>query len=655
VDGEVQLPVAPLAVPTDDVPPARVAGFAASQLFLDRALAVVPDLSVNDDVLSAVGLVCRRLDGIPLALELAAARLPALGPAELADRLQDRFAVLSFGSRTAQARQRTLKATVDWSHDLMTAAERALFRRLSVFRGSWDLAAVEAITVGDLVRSGAVLDLLERLVRQSMVLADHGSASTRYRMLETLREYGELELGRTGETDFFDRHARYFVQLAERAELGLRGSTQAEWVGILDANHANIRAALSWLTRTGGQANVDLALRLCGSLGLYWHMGRHLEGRATLRQVLAQPGPSEVPRARALQAMSLVERPRACLVHPSEQCAAAAGESLRIFETVGDRHRAAFSKLLLSVEGVRGVTSVDAPALLDAADQEFAGLGDDWGQAVAAFVRMETLTKRGHETDSREVAATAIERFRRLGDGWGLSAVLYHAGWALTQFGRHGEAVPVLQEAIAVATDAGVHNTAQWALADLGIALLALGRLEQAADCFVRAGADETTGHEAGAALATYGQAVLAQTRGDYSTAAPLFAKSKDAFAKMGVRLAMGRALSGLADCHYRSGDPIMSAREYAEMVELGESCGESGLVAAGLEGLARIAASGNPREGARLLGRAARLRATQARPPTPPELAVTLQAEEAARHALGDADYQSEVERGAMVAAGRA
>jgi predicted ATPase len=398
--GEVQLPVAPLAVPAEDVPPARVADFAASRLFLDRALAVVPDLSVQDDVLSAVGLVCRRLDGIPLALELAAARLPVLGPAELADRLQDRFAVLSTGSRTAQARQRTLKATVDWSHDLMTTAERALFRRLSVFRGSWDLAAAEAITVGDQVQSGAVLDLLERLVRQSMVLADHSSASTRYRMLETLREYGELELERTGETGFFAGHARYFVQLAEHAEVGLRGSTQAEWVAILDANHANIRAALSWLTHSGGQANVDLALRLCGSLSLYWHMGRYLEGRATLRQVLAMPGPSQVPRARALQAMSLVERPRACLVHPSEQCAAAASESLQIFEAVGDRHRAAFSKVLLSVEGVRGVASADAPVLLDAADREFAGLGDDWGQAVAAFVRMETLTKRGHETET---------------------------------------------------------------------------------------------------------------------------------------------------------------------------------------------------------------------------------------------------------------
>ncbi len=607
-------------------------------------------------MLSAVGLVCRRLDGIPLALELAAARLPALGPAELADRLQDRFAVLSTGSRTAQARQRTLRATVDWSHDLMTASERTLFRRLSVFRGSWDLAAAQAITVGEQVPSGAVLDLLERLVRQSMVVADHSSASTRYRMLETLRQYAEFELERTGEADqLLERHARYFVQVAERAEVGLRGSTQADWVRILDADHANIRAALSWLTRAGGQPNVDLALGLCGSLGLYWHMGRHLEGRATLRHVLALPGASGVWRARALQAMSLVERPRACLVHPSEQCAAAASESLQIFNAVGDRHRAAFSKLLLSVEGIRGTTDFDAPALLEAADREFAGLGDDWGQAVAAFVRMETLTKRGLETESREVAATALEKFRRLGDGWGLSAVLYHAGWALTQFGRDAEAVPVLQEAIAVASDAGVHNTAQWALADLGIALLALGRLEEATDCFVRAGATaDTATDEAGGALATYGQAILAQTHGDYSTAGPLFARAKNGFAKMGVRLAMGRAMSGLADCDYRTGDTNTSAQEYAEIVELGESSGESGLIAAGLEGSARRATvTGNPRDGARMLGRAGKVRATHGRPPTQPELAVALEAEKVARRALGDAEYESEVQRGAMIGAG--
>ena len=241
-----------------------------------------------------------------------------------------------------------------------------------------------------------------------------------------------------------------------------------------------MRAALAWLTATDGHA--DQALRLAGSLGLYWHMGRHLEGRDTLRRVMSLTGGSPPARARAMQAVSLVERPRACIVHPSEQCAAAALNSLDIFESVGDRPRAAFSRLLLAVEGVGANPRHDAAALLAEADREFAALGDDWGQAVAAFVQMETLTKRGDEAGAQQYADKAITLFRRLGGGWGLSAVLYHRGWGLARFGRHAEAVSVYQEAIDVANDAGVYNTVQWATADLGLTLLALGRVDEASD-----------------------------------------------------------------------------------------------------------------------------------------------------------------------------
>ena len=194
-----------------------------------------------------------------------------------------------------------------------------------------------------------------------------------------------------------------------------------------------------------------------------------------LRRVIALPGGSPHSRARALQAVSLVERPRACIVHPSAQCAAAARESLTVFRLVGDRGRAAFSELLLAVEGISGGAHPDADAALQHADSEFAALGDDWGRAVAAFVRMEKLTYHADLASVRAAAADATTRFRALDDGWGLSAVLYHFGWALTRFGVPADAVPVLQEAIDVASAAGVYNTAQWATADLGLALLGAG------------------------------------------------------------------------------------------------------------------------------------------------------------------------------------
>ena len=170
-------------------------------------------------------MICRRLDGIPLALELAAARLAGLQPLELADRVRDRFAVLTSGDRTAEARQRTLRSAVDWSHDLLTQQERVLFRRLAVFRGGWTLTAAEAVVTDTELPAQRVMELLERLVRQSLVVLDQSGGHTRYRMLETLRQYATGKLADAGETTAMDAaHAAYFLAMGEQAETGLRGS-----------------------------------------------------------------------------------------------------------------------------------------------------------------------------------------------------------------------------------------------------------------------------------------------------------------------------------------------------------------------------------------------------------------------------------------------
>ena len=649
VQGEVQLPVAPLPVPPRGTAAPRVPDFAAARLFLDRAVAVRPDLGADAATLAGVGLICRRLDGIPLALELAAARLASLSTAELAERVVDRFAVLTSGTRTAEARQQTLRATVDWSHDLLTESEQRLFRRLAIFRGGWTLAAAEAVVTDRELPDATVLDLLDRLVKQSLLMADAADGHTRYRMLETIRLYAVERLATAGEAEALaDAHAAYFVRLGEQLESGLRGPGQSQWLAVMRAESANVRAALGWLIDT--EDKVDEALTLAGSLGLYWHMGRHLEGRETLRRVLALPGGSPHARARALQAMSLVERPRGCLVHPSAQCAAAAYDSLQIFEGIGDRRRGAFSRLLLSVEGVADSSRAETRALLEDADQEFAALHDEWGQAVAGFVRMEILAKRGDEAGLRAAAADATARFRSLGDGWGLSAVLYHFGWALSRFGHHGEAVPVLEEAIEVADGAGVHNTVQWATADLGLALLSLGRVQEASTCFARVGSvSDQVGDDAGKVLAAYGEAVLAQRRGHHATARPLFERAYSGFGRLGVRLATGLALAGLAACDEQAGE-LSSARDgYAALVELGESAGEVGLVASGLEGLARAAAGDeNPARAAELLARARTLRETYDRPRTPEEQVDAERTAAAARSALDESAYAAAVQRGA-------
>ena len=624
VPGEVQLPVGPLPVPPEETPTEQVGKFPAARLFLDRAAAVRPDLAQDGPALDAVAVICRRLDGIPLALELAAARLAGLQPIELADRVRDRFAVLTSGNRTAEARQRTLRNAVDWSHDLLTQEERALFRRLAVFRGGWTLTAAEAVVTNTEIPAHRVLDLLERLVRQSLVVADQAGGHTRYRMLETLRQYATGKLTDAGETTAMEAaHAGYFLALGEQAETGLRGPAQASWLADLRTEHANLRAALSWMVATDEQD--DHAQRLAGSLGLYWHLGRHLEGREVLRRVIALPGGSTQSRARALQAVSLVERPRACIVHPSAQCAAAARESLSTFQLIGDRGRAAFSELLLAVEGVSGGNHPDAAAALQHADNEFAELGDDWGRAVAAFVRMETLTYHADLASVRAAAADATTRFRALNDGWGLSAVLYHFGWALTRFGAPADAVPVLQEAIDVAGAAGIFNTVQWATADLGLALLGLGRVDEATGYFTRAGtARDQVGDDAGTVLRTYGEAVLASERGRYSEARSLFVRAYDGFQRLGVAVPTWLALAGIAAADEHLGDTKAAHDAYRQLRSHAESSGEMGLVAAALEGLARAAlADGEPAQAAELLARASAVRTTYDRPATPTEAAA--------------------------------
>ena len=273
----------------------------------------------------AVARIARALDGLPLAIELAAARVSSMSPTEIADRLAHRFALLTTGARTAEARQQTLRATVDWSYALLSPSEQVVFNRLSVFRGGWTLAAAESVISDADVSPGEVLDTIGRLVERSLVVVLPGR-STRYRMLETLREYAHERLVDSAEdTELSRRHAEHFHRVAEDGDVALRGHGQREALRSLRAEQPNIRAALSFWG--GSSGDPDAALRMAGSLGLFWHLGRHLEGRETLARLLDLAGASPRARARALQSVSLVERPRALPRAPEPSvCRDRAGE-----------------------------------------------------------------------------------------------------------------------------------------------------------------------------------------------------------------------------------------------------------------------------------------------------------------------------------------
>ena len=220
--------------------------YESARLFVERA-AVKPTFALTEQNAVAVTQVCYRLDGIPLAIELAAARAKVLPVEQIADRLNDSFRLLAAGSRTAMPRHRTLHATMDWSRELLSWAERSLFHRLSVFAGGFSLEAAESVCIGGDVERDEVLGLLSRLVDKSLVVAREEDGETRYRLLETIRQYGREKLdGSEEESEAGRRHAGFFVGLAEKAERELNGPDQARWLTRLETEHDNIRAALSW-------------------------------------------------------------------------------------------------------------------------------------------------------------------------------------------------------------------------------------------------------------------------------------------------------------------------------------------------------------------------------------------------------------------------
>ena len=299
VPGERVWRIAPLPVPASASAFEALAASEAVRLFGVRAMLVQPRFRLSPANLRSVGQICRRLDGIPLAIELAAARLEMMSVDDLLDRLEDRFRLLTGGGRTVMPRHQTLRAAVDWGWRLLDGRERVLFRRLAVFPGSFQLAAVEAVCASTGHPAASLLGLLGRLVDKSLVVPEvTAGGRTQYRMLETIRQYAAERLVESGEeSDLRSRHAEHFLWLAERAERFERRPAQPEWLAALEAAHDDLRAALAWWRAH----DAGRLVRLANALGWFWIMRGHLgEGREWLEDVIESGSPPPRERARAL-------------------------------------------------------------------------------------------------------------------------------------------------------------------------------------------------------------------------------------------------------------------------------------------------------------------------------------------------------------------
>jgi predicted ATPase/DNA-binding SARP family transcriptional activator len=640
--GEVQCAVDPLPVPSRTADVAELTGSAAVRLFLDRASGVLPDFELSEENHSVVADICRHLDGMPLAIELAAARVAALPLDELARRMGDRFALLTTGPRTAEARQRTLRATVDWSYGLLTDPERVLLQRLSVFRGSWTLDAVQAVAGGEPLQPTAVVDLLGRLVDRSLVVVERTGA--RYHLLETIREYATERLFESGKSDRIARaHVGYLTDLAERAEVELRGDGQARWLPRLALERNDIDAALAWCTAHAAD-EPDAGLRLVAPLGWYWYFATHPDGGRRVAVMLgAAPSGSPAARARALQSLAVAGRPGACIVHPNPDCAAAARQSRELFADLDDEFRAALSDTLLAVEAIGSGDAAEAFALLDRADRQFVRDGDAWCAALSDFVRLELHAGTGELDEATVVGHRALLAFRALGDQWGVSAIQFHLGMALHRAGRLVEALAMYEGALASVRDVGPANTIQYALAGAGHVTLLLGDADGAAALLAESHAVARQLGAEGNPRAAVGDGLLARERGDLTAARERFTFAQQLLAGLTEPEWTAAALVGLG--HVAAADGDLDSAEFFHRRAWQTMQGH----AAALEALASVSVARGDSTGAgRLLGAAEAWRQRRHRPANRLDRADAERAEQAARAVLGDSEFDEVYRAGA-------
>ncbi|WP_059009174.1 BTAD domain-containing putative transcriptional regulator [Streptomyces specialis] len=631
VTGERLEAVEPLRPPPDGT--AATEEFSAVRLFVARAGAAAPGFALDADNAAAVAAICRRLDGMPLALELAATRVRALGVRELAARLDDRFRLLAAGRRDAPARQRTLRAVLDWSWDLLTEPERVALRRLSVAVDGCALDAAEAVcAVPD------AMELLARLVDRSLVVADGG----RYRLLESVAAYALERLREAGEEGpARDRHAAHYTALAERAAPLLRGSGQLAWLRRLDEEAANFRAALDWLAATGA---ADRALRLVGALAWYWFLrGRNGEARRSLATALAVPG--RAPAAARTAALAW----HAGVTAASTGHTVDSRRAMALFDEAGDPAGRAYAEWFLTLtHWAYGDYDAHRRAV-DRALTTFRALGDRWGEAAARATRARLGLGRADLAGMERDARRSLELFDALDDTWGRLEAGYALGVLAEIGGDYRRAAELQREGLRLAEELGMWTEASFRVSGLGRIALLTGDLARAAELHER-GRRLAIEHSDKPAeeFAEVGLGLVARRQGRLDDAERHLRGWLTWLG--GVRGTSGVAfvLAELGFVAELRGDAGEALRLHREGYAAARSVGDPRAVALALEGLAGAhAAAGDAAVAARLLGAAAATRATVGAPLPPAERGDIDRITARARQALGDAEFAAQYARG--------
>jgi predicted ATPase/class 3 adenylate cyclase/DNA-binding CsgD family transcriptional regulator len=597
VRAEHEFPVSPLAIPDPDHLPdlATLSHQAAVALFLQQAQAVRPNFQLAETNARAIVELCARLDGLPLAIELAAARMKLFSPRALLARLGQGLSILTSASQDVPARQQTLRHTIAWSYNLLDAREQRIFRRLSVFVGGCTLEAIEALCTSLDGESKAVLDGVASLVDKSLLqqMEWQVGEEPRFAMLETIREYALERLESQGETEAARRaHAAYFLALVEEAEQGMAGPQQSLLLERLEQEHDNLRATMQWST---SQAGREIALRLGGALQPFWRIRGHFsEGQDFLARALPHSNEVAAPvRAKALYAAARLDAD----LDRAEECCQ---QSLALYRE----------------------------------------LGDAVGIASCLHLLADKAEERGNLAVSRALGEESLMLFREVDDKQSVARLLYHLGIVAVGQGEYARGRDLLEESLTLDRELG--NTR--IMAHPLFSLAQMSRLSEGDLAQARAWLDESealfrgVGDKAGIASCLNLRGMFALDEGDTACAASRVEQARALFQEMQLPHGAILSLYALAQVAEASGNHMDSQALYEQGVMLTSKSGNKRTLAFGLEGLAAaVAAQGNHAWAAHLWGAAEAQREMIGAPLPPIERAPYNRAVTAARTRLGE------------------
>jgi predicted ATPase/DNA-binding SARP family transcriptional activator len=474
-------------VPSLDLPPAdqinELLKWEAPRLFFERATNYRYELQLTEPNAEAVLRICRALEGIPLAIELAAARVKTLSLEQLAARLDDKLALLTTGSRAAQPRQQTLRAAIDWSYELLSAQEQIVLQRLSVFSGTWTLEAAEFVCTGTDVAASQILDLVTRLLDKSLIVSENHEAEMRYRMLEIIRQYTYEKLEQSRETEKVQgRHTHYYLELAQRARPLWFTPEHLRLIKQFDVEYPNLRGALAWSVETQPQSvDWERGLQLAVELGPLWNfLGEYHEGLFWLKKVMEQSNACLVEadlgselrrRLLSMKARALYEY--GFLIWFQSQYTASQlifAESAEIFKQLDEPGRRAYSDMFLAHSVWLEGKQAEARQLWTTALDQFRSTGDLWGAGMVHSFLGRTAREAGNYEQAELEYNQCMELFSAVGDGWGLGITLSHRGMIAFQQNNPEKARQLFEQRLSISREHGFRQSTAYSSCLLGIA-----------------------------------------------------------------------------------------------------------------------------------------------------------------------------------------